>query len=176
MDPELAGHGFWIINPDILAARICSLERLRFAAANLQAVTRIEAWLRACVDAYQSVGVETVLSTGKYRSLVEAARLRGFEVRLTYVILDDPERNVERVRTRVLKGGHNVPRDKIVARYWRSLDQLPWFLDQADRVWVYDNSGDTPRLIASKDAKLFWVAVDALPPIRAAIAQGSGPS
>ena len=37
------------------------------------AVRRIEAWLETSIKAHQTVGVETVLSTGKYRRLVTAA-------------------------------------------------------------------------------------------------------
>jgi predicted ABC-type ATPase len=29
-----------------------------------------------------------------------------------------------------------------------ALFALPWFLDQADRVLIFDNSGSTPRIIA----------------------------
>lgn len=118
--------------------------------ANLAAVQRIEAWLESSLEAHQSVGVETVLSTPKYRRLVELAKRRSFEVGLIYVVLDSPERNIERVRLRVAKGGHAVPEEKIGDRYWRSLGQLPWFLEAVDRAWIYDNSGATPRLIAEK--------------------------
>jgi predicted ABC-type ATPase len=82
-------------------------------AANVEAVQRIEAWLRASIEAHQSIGVETVLSTGKYRRLVLAAKKRGFEIRLVYVILQSAELNVQRVKMRVRKGGHDVPVDKI---------------------------------------------------------------
>jgi predicted ABC-type ATPase len=57
----------WIINPDILAARIRDLENIDLDKANLEAVLRIEAWLESSIRAYQTVGVETVLSTPKYR-------------------------------------------------------------------------------------------------------------
>ena len=61
-----------------------------------------------------------------------------------------PARNIERVRFRVSKGGHDVPNDKIVARYARSLAQMPWFLAEADLAWFYDNSGAAPRLVGKK--------------------------
>lgn len=128
------------------------------------------AWLKASLQAHQTVGVETVLSTGKYRQLVSAAKSLRFQVRLTYVILDSPERNVERVRLRVAKGGHDVPEDKIRARYSRSLEQLPWFLEQADQANIYDNSGATPRLIAVKKGGTITVDPDAMPAIANAVA------
>ena len=29
---------------------------------------------------------------------------------------------------------------------------MPWFLDAADRVFIYDNSGERPRLVGWKEA------------------------
>jgi predicted ABC-type ATPase len=137
--------------------------------ANLEAVRRIEAWLEASIRAHQTVGVETVLSTDKYRRLVLAAKELGIEVRLTYVILDSPERSIERVRWRIAKGGHAVPEHKIVERYARSLDQLPWFLEQADQASVFDNSGAEPRLIVQKKDGVITSDPDALPQIVTAV-------
>jgi len=140
----------WIINPDELAKQVAVRERLELTPANLEAVRRIENWLFASLDAYQTIGVETVLSTDKYRRLVEHARLRGFSVHLIYVFLESAELNVERVATRVRKGGHAVPEDKIRSRRLRSFDQFAWFLNAADVADVYDNSGATPQLVLSK--------------------------
>jgi hypothetical protein len=41
---------FWIINPDMLALRIRSAERMGLRAANLEAVKRIEAWVEASIN------------------------------------------------------------------------------------------------------------------------------
>ncbi|MBP1806968.1 zeta toxin family protein [Rubellimicrobium aerolatum] len=168
-DIEEFNRSVWIINPDLLAARIRDMEDLPLGEANLQAVRRIERWLEASIEAHQTVGVETVLSSPKYRRLVELAKSKGFEVRLIYVILRSPDLNVERVRLRVLKGGHDVPEDKVRARYVRSLEQMPWFLDQADRAWVFDNSGRTPRLIAAKRDGEITIDPRGIPAVEAAI-------
>jgi len=90
------------------------------------------------------------LSTDKYRRLVLAAKSKQFEFRLIYVVLASPELNVERVRLRVKKGGHDVPEAKIRERWTRSIRQLPWFLNQSDRAWIFDNSGAAPRQIGLK--------------------------
>jgi predicted ABC-type ATPase len=166
---ESSARSIWIINPDLLTVRIQQVEGLELKAANLQAVQRIEAWLEVSIRAHQTVGVETVLSTSKYRRLVEAARALQFQLRLTYIILDSPKRNIERVRMRVKKGGHAVPEDKIVERYARSLAQLPWFLEQADEAWLYDNSDTSPRLIGRKTGGIITRDPDALPQVVAAI-------
>jgi predicted ABC-type ATPase len=168
-DIEAFARSVWIINPDVLTARIRRVEGRHLQDANLEAVRRIEAWLEASIRAHQTVGVETVLSTDKYRRLVLAAKELGFEVRLTYVILDSPERSIERVRWRIAKGGHAVPEHKIVERYARSLDQLPWFLEQADQASVFDNSGAEPRLIVQKKDGVITSDPDALPQIVTAV-------
>jgi predicted ABC-type ATPase len=168
-DIEAFLRSVWIINPDLLTARIRDVEGLPLNAANLQAVRRIEAWLEASIRAHQTVGVETVLSTGKYRRLVVEAKALNFEVRLTYVILSSPALNIERVKLRVAKGGHDVATDKIVERYARSLHQLTWFLDQADQALIFDNSEDSPRLIGRKKDATITLDPDALPQIVEAV-------
>lgn len=162
-DIEWGGRSVRIINPDLLAARISQVESLPLPDANLAAVQRIETWLETSIQAHQTVGVETVLSTDKYRRLVTAAHAIGFEVWLLYVMLDSADRNVERVKLRVRKGGHDVPEASIRRRYENSLKQMPWFLDQADRAWLFDNSGATPRLIGEKEAGVVTLDRAALP-------------
>ena len=147
---EAFDQSIWIINPDLLTERIRDVEKLSQDEANLEAVIRIEAWLEASIRAHQTVGVETVLSTDKYRRLVLAAKSMQFEFRLIYVVLASPDLNVERVRLRVKKGGHDVPEAKIRERWFKSVRQLPWFLQQSDRAWIFDNSGAAPRQIGLK--------------------------
>jgi predicted ABC-type ATPase len=168
-DIEDFGGSVWIINPDLLTARIQAIEHLKPRAANIAAVTRIYSWLEASIAAHQTIGVETVLSTEKYRTLVLAAKAHGFEVRLIYILLNSPELSVERVRLRVAKGGHHVPTTKIRQRRERSLQQLPWFLKNCDVAWIFDNSSARPALIARKAGNTIIVDPAALPEIKEAV-------
>ena len=165
VDIEAYGRSVWIINPDLLAARISDIEKVPLADANLEAVVRIEEWLETSIAAHQTVGVETVLSTGKYRRLVQRAKEIGFEFRFIYVVLDSVERNVERVKLRVKKGGHTVPEQSILDRHPRSLDQMRWFFDQADKAWVFENSGSQPKLVVEKDGGVIAMVEKTLPVI-----------
>lgn len=153
----------------MLSKRISEIEHLPLDEANRQAVERIQSWLEASIGVHKTVGVETVLSTPKYRSLVTNAKRHGFQVWLFYVILNSPDLNVERVRIRVLNGGHAVPEDKIRARYGRSLLQFPWFLEASDRAWIYDNSGAEPKQIGEKENGVISLDDDAIPAVRAAV-------
>jgi predicted ABC-type ATPase len=158
---ELRGRAFRIINPDFLAKRLEDVESVFGTDAGLEAVRRIEAWLETSILAGHSVGVETVLSTGKYRRLVDKAKSLGFEVQLIYVMLASVELNVERVALRVRRGGHAVPEEKIRSRHERSLAQLPWFFNRSDLALIYDNSGASPRLVGQKKDGVSWVDVGA---------------
>jgi len=160
---EAFDQSVWIINPDLLTERIRRVEKLPLAKANVEAVVRIEAWLETSIRAYQTVAVETVLSTDKYRRLVIEAKRREFAIRLIFVMLNSPDLNVQRVRLRVEKGGHDVPEASVRRRWIRSLAQLPWFLEQADQAALFDNSGAVPRLIGQKQGGA--IAIDPGAPV-----------
>jgi predicted ABC-type ATPase len=159
---EWDGRSVWIVNPDLLAARIRDVEHLEPVAANLAAVIRIEAWLESSIQVHKTIGVETVLSTEKYRRLVKIAKGLGFAVWLIYVVLDSPDLSIERIRWRVAKGGHHVADDDVRRRYGRSLQQMKWFLNEADAAWIYDNSGAKLKQIGEKSNGIISVDQDAL--------------
>ncbi|RZM33676.1 MAG: hypothetical protein EOP67_21120 [Sphingomonas sp.] len=161
-DIEGWGGSVWIINPDLLTAKIAEVEGLPTEAANLAAVQRVEQWLEASIAAYQTIGVETVLSSPKYRRLVEMARQRGFEIRMIYVVLDTVDLQLSRIRNRVSEGGHDVPADKVAARRQRSFRELAWFAHHVDECLIFNNSTGEPALIAQKMARLM-ICWDDLP-------------
>ncbi len=162
----------WFINPDLLTVRIQDEEGLELTAANLAAVQRIETWLDASLDAHQTIGVETVLSSPKYRRLVTKAQRLGFKVHFIYVILRDVQMQLDRIRYRVEKGGHDVPADKVRSRRTRSIVQALWFMDLADRFWVFDNSGAELGLIGEGDGEEASFSSKAPPDLMAAIEWG----
>lgn len=151
-DIEGWGGSVWIINPDLLTAKIVESESLEIQSANLEAVNRIEDWLDASIEAYQTIGVETVLSSPKYQRLVDKAHNRGFEVRMIYVVLRSAELQLKRIQNRVMEGGHDVPAQKVIERRARSFDQLKWFAKHVDQLFIFDNSTGEPDLIGAKQA------------------------
>ena len=169
LEYEASARSIWIINPDLLTVRLQQVEGLELQAANLQAVLRIETWLEVSIRAHQTVGVETVLSTeSTVASFLRPKRCSSGSTSPTSFSIRR-ERCIERVRMRVNKGGHAVPEDKIVERYARSLDQLPWFLDEADEAWLLDNSEASPKLMGRKRDGVITLDPEALPQVVAAV-------
>jgi len=74
--------------------------------------------------------------------LLQKAQSRGYRTYLYYVATEDPSVNISRVQYRVSKGGHSVPGDKIVSRYYRSLDLLLNAVRATHRAYIFDNSGN----------------------------------
>jgi predicted ABC-type ATPase len=93
--------------------------------------------------------VETVLSSDKYLDDVDRARTLGYQVGMIYVGLASPGDAVRRVALRHARGGHDVPTDKVVARWSRSIAMLGRMAGKLDRLFVFDNTRpEGPRLIA----------------------------
>jgi predicted ABC-type ATPase len=58
---------------------------------------------------------------------------------------------IERVRTRVLEGGHNIETEVIRRRYKNGIKNLfEIYISIVDEVMIFDNSGGKPELIAEK--------------------------
>ena len=118
----------------------------------IQAAEEVEHELRKGLDRGESLAVESVLSTPKYHALVEKVLAQNGFFGLIYIGLKDSQLSCDRIARRVAQGGHDVPPDKLVARWTASIANLPWFVYRATRFWILDNSDSTfgvpPRLIA----------------------------
>lgn len=68
--------------------------------------------------------VETTLSGTYINKEAIKAKRSGFKIKVIYIFLDDAELCVERVKTRVLKGGHHVPSEDIIRRFYRSKENF----------------------------------------------------
>jgi len=118
--------------------------------SDLEAAQKAEALRRALLESGSDFSFETVLSTERNLLLLKEAKERGYEIHCVYVLTCDENINVARVRARHAAGGHDVPEDKIRARYHRALALLPQLAMVCDRLLVYDNSGQ-PTLVCQKD-------------------------
>jgi predicted ABC-type ATPase len=147
---------FEILNPDAKARELSAGAQVT-QELNIVAANAVEAALYRAIEAGRSIGVETVLSSSKYRALVDQALASGYLILLHYVVLARPDLHVGRVAQRVAQGGHGIPTQKIEDRYSRSLQQLPWFAAKASRAFIWDNSklalhAPVAELIAEKDS------------------------
>ncbi|OLC17514.1 MAG: hypothetical protein AUH29_01720 [Candidatus Rokubacteria bacterium 13_1_40CM_69_27] len=103
---------------------------------------------RAFLEARLSFCTESVFSDPL--KFLKEARVRGFAVFLIFIGLDSPVLAAARVRQRVQHGGHDVPDEKLHARFPRTLANLRAAIPIVDEAFLFDNSSyDTPyRVVA----------------------------
>lgn len=97
-----------------------------------------------------SFGLETVASKEDKLEFAKRAKSMGYEIVLLFVTTGDPELCCQRIAQRVAAGGHDVPREKVFARFERTMGFLPKYVEIADRAEVFDNSRDGLVSILSK--------------------------
>jgi len=95
---------------------------------------------RKLLQAGQTFTLETVMSHPGKVAFLQQAQQTGYRTYLYYVATDDPTINVSRVANRVAMNGHDVPSEKITARYDKSLELLIEAIRHTNRAYIFDNS------------------------------------
>lgn len=141
---HLAPAALRFVNPDELQA---DLQVDANEAARLANEIR-----KTLVAERESFVFETVLSdpVGDKVAFLRAAVELGFTAVVCFIGLDDVAVSEERVAMRVAQGGHDVPSDKLAARFQRALGNLALAIQQLPHVLVFDNTDLTRpfRLVA----------------------------
>ncbi|WP_029284034.1 hypothetical protein [Pedobacter sp. R20-19] len=89
----------------------------------------------------KSFSFETVFSHPSKLDLIDFAHRNNYKVYLYFIGTETPRMNLERVKDRVLKGGHLVGAEKIETRYFLTMDLLIDMLKKVDETYLWDNSG-----------------------------------
>jgi predicted ABC-type ATPase len=141
--PELPGSVF--VNADEIAARRWPDDPAgrSYDAARIAEATRA----RLLVEQRPFIA-ETVFSHPSKLDLIDQAQSAGFHVAL-HVLMVPEDLSVHRVAARVAAGGHDVPEEKIRARWRRLWTLVVDATGRADDASFWDNSRhDGPQLVA----------------------------
>lgn len=148
------------VNADEIARGLSPFqpEKAAFEAGRIM-LHRVEELLRRG----ETFALETTLATKLYQQKIRGAQQQGYTVILLYFWLSNPELAQERVKTRVLEGGHSIASDVIERRYWLGIDYLfDHYLHLVDKAFIFDNSSGQPILLAEKSASSFSISHDEL--------------
>ena len=85
---------------------------------------------------------ETVFSdpVGSKLDFLERARAAGFFVTLVFICVDHAAISIGRVEQRVAQGGHDVPVDRLLTRFPRTLKNLRGAVPIVNEAFLFDNS------------------------------------
>jgi predicted ABC-type ATPase len=117
-------------------------------ASNIEAGKRVLRAAEQLLQDQQSFTVETTLSGVTYLKMAQRAKAAGYIIMVVFVGTSAVEINIERVKARVIKGGHDVPEEDQRRRYPRTLKNMKRLLPLADFSVIFDNSGDSHKMIA----------------------------
>ncbi len=129
----LAESGLRFVNADVLSA---SLNVTAYEAAELASSLR-----SALVAQRESFIFETVLSdpVGEKVDQLSTYSALGYTVVLIFIQIDSPDESIRRVAMRASQGGHDVPDEKILARFARTQANLKRAIERLPYVIVYSN-------------------------------------
>jgi predicted ABC-type ATPase len=146
------------LNADEIARDISPLDVDAAAfAAGRQLIER----MRVLVRGGRSFAFETTCSGKSYLRLLEQCKLDGWRITLIYLWLPAPEDAIARVARRVSQGGHQIPLDVIVRRYYSGISNMRnLYLPLADEAEIYDNTDWKRTLIAEKREGLALIVHD----------------
>ncbi|WP_134088890.1 zeta toxin family protein [Olivibacter sp. XZL3] len=124
------------VNADMIAAGISPFnpENVALEAGRIM-LNRI----RELIEEKADFAFETTLATRSYISLINGAKQRGYNIVLLFFWLKSPNHAIERVKNRVEEGGHHIPDDVVIRRYYRGIaNLLDLYIPKCDEWLVFN--------------------------------------
>jgi len=134
------------LNADLIAQGVSpfSAQAAAFHAGRLM-LDEIKLQARRGLD----FGFETTLSGRTHLRLVQGLKKRGYALHLFFLWVPTAELALSRVRSRVERGGHDMPGDVVRRCFERSMRNFFLLYRRLADSWIlFDNSGDVPNMIA----------------------------
>ena len=132
-EAHLKRVGLRFLNADVLAGELAFDA---YQAADIASKLREE-----FLNLRESFVFETVFSdpVGDKLAFFKKAARQGYTVVVCFIGIADADRSEERVAIRVSQGGHDVPTDKLIARFPRTMANLKQAVLELPFVFVFDN-------------------------------------
>lgn len=126
------------INADLIAA---GLSPFRPEDAAIQAMRLMAETMHAKAQKREDFAIETTLAGRSYLGLIREWQQRGYETCIIFLSLPSVEIAIERVRLRVLQGGHDIPQEIIRRRFTQGLYHFHQdYKNLVDQWFFYDAS------------------------------------
>ena len=152
----LAKTGFDFLNADEIEKEL--------AVSKLQAGKEFFGRLENLILAEKSFVLESTLS-GKYLiKIIQKVEKSGYAIRIVYVFLEKPQDCIQRIKLRVRLGGHFIPDEDVIRRYYRSKVNF-WnvYKNLADDwVIIYNSTNEEPQKVAIGTGADFVVELENL--------------
>lgn len=108
-----------------------------------------------CLEMGVSFTQETTLSGTRTERTIRRAKDLGYTIRLYYIGLDTVEESLGRIRNRVAKGGHNIPREDVERRFSTRFADVLRVLPYCDEARFFDNDNGFVEVAEYRNGELF---------------------
>lgn len=105
------------------------------------------------LKARESFSIETTLATRTYTRLVRSAQQQGYKVSVIYFWLNSPDLAIQRVAQRVRNGGHDIPKEVVVRRYYAGIGNFFEIYMPCADFWLLADNSENPRIIVAEGGK-----------------------
>ena len=134
----LEAFKYEFLNADEIAKRINpnDLTKVRIKAGK-EFLSRVS----TVIENRKNFVLETTLS-GKYiEKIIEMLKHKGYIISIFFIFLESPEDCLNRIKQRVLKGGHDVPDEDVIRRYYRGkINFWSKYRNTVNKWYLMDNS------------------------------------
>ena len=136
------------ISADFIAEKLATTTA-DFDKVKIQADRLFFNELYRLIEAEKDFAVEVTLSGKGFERIIHQLQDAGWTVAIVFIFLKSPEMCIERVQNRVRGGGHHVPTEDIVRRFYRSKRNF-WhtYKNQVDQWSLSYNSGEHFQIVA----------------------------
>ncbi|MEA2073574.1 MAG: zeta toxin family protein [Campylobacterota bacterium] len=131
------------LNADIIAKAYMSdddYKDLTPLQVHLKVSQLVEKTIDDLIEQGSNIILETVFSSKYKLDTYKKLKYAGYFVTVVFVSTNDPMINVLNVASRVRSGGHDVPIDKILSRYDKSIENVKLIAKDVDCLILIDNS------------------------------------
>lgn len=134
------------INPDDIARELNPTDPV---SSRIEAGRVAMQRMHELISKGASFAVESTLSGRAHLKIIEKARAMGYSTTIAYTFVDSPEVCIERIAVRVMNGGHDIPPEDVLRRYFRSKENfVNLYAPLADHWMLYYNGGNDAVLVA----------------------------
>jgi len=132
INADLIAAGLSPFNPDLAAFKAGRIMLSEIEAVSLSG---------------HNFAFESTLSGVHYLTQIKRWQNLGYTVKLWFIKLSTSELAIERVKSRVKQGGHDIPHATILRRFTSGLKNLEKFKLIVDSWVIFDCDVDSPKLI-----------------------------
>ncbi len=130
------------ISADAIAERLVSRPE-DMGSVKIQAGRLFIKEIHELIEAEKDFAVEVTLSGKGFTRIISQLKRAGYTITIVFIFLKSADTCVARVRNRVSAGGHHVPTEDVVRRFYRSKHNF-WYIykDMVDRWHLFYNSAE----------------------------------